>query len=347
MTPLILRTLDDRRDPRWDAFVRAQPDGCFYQLLGWRRTLERIYGPVAHYLYAERGGEITGVLPLFESGSWPFTRALVSVPIAVGGGIVAQDHESATLLREGARALAEREKAAYVEYKCKKPLFDNLKTKGGLYSNFTQQIFASEEEQFAAIPRKIRSNIRTAEDARLKGDYNRTDLDAFYDLYALSLRNLGTPMFPKELFVGLLEEFEEHEVDFVSVRESGRIIGVVMNFYFRDVILPFFAGTCPEARDVAVNNFVYWHMLRTGYARGYRLLDMGRSKLGSGPHQFKKNFGFQEVPLTYEYDLVGVPELPNVNPTNPKYARAIGAWQKLPVEVSKWLGPLINQRLPL
>ncbi len=342
--PLVLRTLDNE-DPRWDRYVHKHESGSFFHQLGWKRVIERTYPAEPFYLYVERGDQICGVLPLFASGGKPFTRTLVSVPMGVTGGILADDQESALLLREAARAIAEREQLPYVEYKSEKAVFDDLKTKGDLYFTFRQEIYGDRDKQLKAIPRKTRAVLREAERNHLKGEYNRTDLDAFHDFYALSLKNLGTPLFPKELFVASLEEFPEHS-DFVTVRQTGRIIGVVLNYYYKDTMLPFFAGTAPECRDVAINNYLYWYMLETGYERGFRSFDFGRSKVGTGAFKFKKHFGMQEIPLQYQYDLVSVAELPNVNPTNPKYKKAIETWQKLPVELTKIIGPMISKRLP-
>ncbi len=342
--PLALRSLDVP-DRRWDEYVLSHPEGSFFHQLAWRRVIQRAYGRRAYYLYTEREGRITGVLPLFESGGRPFTRALVSVPVGVSGGVLADGDESARLLEEGARALAERERVAYVEYKSEKRRFTDLATKADLYFTFRQELFGDRERQLQAIPRKTRATIRAAERAHLKAEYNRTDLEAFYDLYALSLRNLGTPMFPKALFAASLEELPHH-CDLLIVRQTGRIIGAVLNYYYRDVMLPFFAGTVPEARDVSVNNYLYWYMLETGYERGYRVFDFGRSKAGTGAFKFKKHFGMEPTPLEYQYDLLGRESLPNVNPTNPRYQKAIESWRRLPVGLTKVIGPIISRRLP-
>lgn len=342
--PLALRTWEGTGHG-WDAYVHGHPDGTFFHQLGWRRVIERTYGRQAHYLYVERAGRMTGLLPLFESGGPPFTRALVSVPVGVSGGVLADDDESAALLRAGAREIAARERLAYVEYKSETKRFDDLFTKDDLYFTFRQELFGDREKQLRAVPRKTRATIRDAERAHLKARYNREDVTAFYDLYALSLRNLGTPMFPKELFIASLEEFPEH-CDLVSVRQCGRIIGVVLNYYYKDVMLPFFAGTVPEARDVSVNNYIYWFMLETGHERGFRVFDFGRSKANTGAFRFKKHFGMKPTPLHYQYELVGAEELPNVNPTNPRYEKAIESWKKLPVGLTKVIGPLISRRIP-
>ena len=321
---LALRALDEPRGPvaaAWDAYVAAHPRGSFFHQIGWRRVIERAYGSPAYYLYATRGEALSGVLPLFASGKKPFSTALVSVPVGVAGGVLASDAESAELLRQGARTLAERHGIPYIEYKSEKRVFDDLKTKDDLYFTFEQELYGDREKQLSVVPRKTRAVLRDAERARLAASYNRADLEPFLDLYALSLRNLGTPMFPRELFVACLEEFPRH-CDFLSVREAGRVIGVVMN------------------------NYLYWAMLETGHPRGYRWFVFGRSKKDTGPFRFKEHFGMKPIPLEYQYELVLTDELPNVNPTNPKYARIIDTWKKLPVELTRVVGPVLSRRIP-
>lgn len=342
--PLTLRVLEGD-DPRWDHYVRAHARGSFFHLLGWRRVIKRAYGKPDHYLYVERDGVLAGVLPLFVSGAAPFASALVSVPVGVHGGVLADDVEAAELLRSGARALALREELAFVEYKSEVAQFPDLPTKGDLYFTFRQELFADREKQLQAVPRKARAVLRDAERAHLSADFNRRDLEPFVDLYALSLRNLGTPMFPRELFVASLEEFPR-ECDILSVRQCGQIIGCVLNYYYGTTMLPFFAGALPAARDVGINNYLYWVMLEQGYGRGFRTFDFGRSKAGTGAFKFKKNFGMQEVPLQYQYDLITAKELPNLNPTNPRYEKVIELWKQLPVDLTKRVGPWISRRLP-
>ncbi len=342
--PLVLRTLD-QFDPRWDRYVEGHDQGSFFHLHGWKRVIERAFSLEPHYLYAERAGALVGVVPLFASGGRPFSRALVSVPVGVSGGVLADDEQVAAFLLGGARAVAERKRLSYVELKSEKRCFMHLPTKADLYVTFRQELFRDREEQLGAIPRKTRAIIREAERARLRAEFNRADLDSFYDLYALSLRNLGTPMFPKMLFEAALEEFPRRS-DILVVRQMGRIVGAVLNFYYKETMLPFFAGALPEARDVGINNYLYWAMLESGRSRGYRVFDFGRSKRGTGAYRFKRHFGMTEQSLEYQYDLVSCEEMPNVNPTNAKYEKAIQTWQKLPVEVSKWVGPLISRRIP-
>jgi len=343
LAPVAIFELENEFDPLWDDYVFGHPKGSFFHLLSWRRTIRKTYGHKAKYFYARRGDEWVGVLPAFVVGGRPFPKALVSVPIGVSGGILASDHEASELLRCAAKSFAEKEELEYVEYKSEEKIFDNLATKSELYFTFHQELFDNREQQLKCVPRKPRAVIRSAERAGLLGTYNRTDLDAFYDLYTLSLRALGTPAFPKSLFDNALEECRSA---FVTIREAGRIIGVVMNFYYQETMLPFFAGTVPEARGVGVNNYIYWYMLETGYDRGFRLFDFGRSKADTGAFKFKKNMGMTPRPLHYQYELIGGGELPEVNPNNPKYQKAIKAWRRLPLPLTRFIGPLIQKRLP-
>jgi FemAB-related protein (PEP-CTERM system-associated) len=341
--PLAVFELEDARDPHWDEFVQAHAQGSFFHLLSWRRTIQQTYGHRAKYFYVRCGAEWRGVLPAFVVGARPFPKALVSVPVGVSGGILANDIEAADLLRCAAQAFAEKEKLEYIEYKSEAKQFSDLATKSDLYFTFRQELYAESEQQMKCIPRKTRAVLRASERAGLVGCYNRSDLDVFYDLYTLSLRALGTPAFPKSLFENALKECRS---DFVTIREAGRIIGVAMNFYYKQTIMPFFAGTVPEARGVGVNNYIYWYMLKTAYDRGYRIFDFGRSKADTGAFKFKKNMGMTPIPLHYQYELIHADEMPQVNPNNPKYKKVIETWRRLPLPVTRILGPLIQKRLP-
>ena len=118
-----------------------------------------------------------------------------------------------------------------------------------------------------------------------------------------------------------------------------------MSFHFRNEILPYYAGDLAEARDLAANDFKYWELMRRSCEAGYTLFDYGRSKLGTGPYHFKKNWGFEPQPLYYENFLVRATEVPEVNPLNPKYRLFIAAWKRLPLPVANAVGPHIVKYL--
>jgi FemAB-related protein (PEP-CTERM system-associated) len=151
-------------------------------------------------------------------------------------------------------------------------------------------------------------------------------------------------VFPKGHFRAIRAEFGD-DVDVVTVRHEGQVVASVMNYYFRDQVLPFYGGGISAARNLAANDFMYWEVMRRAVERGCRVFDFGRSKVDTGSYRFKKHWGFEPEPLNYEYFLVRSSEMPDLNPNNPKYRLFINAWKRLPVAVSRTIGPWLARGL--
>ncbi len=105
----------------------------------------------------------------------------------------------------------------------------------------------------------------------------------------------------------------------------------MLSFYFRDEVLPYYAGDDESARHLAANDFKYWELMRRACERGLKVFDYGRSKQGTGSFAFKKNWGFEPQPLHYEYCLYKHDAIPQNNPNNPKYKLFIEAWRRMPI----------------
>ena len=127
----------------------------------------------------------------------------------------------------------------------------------------------------------------------------------------------------------------------MTVTHSGKAVASVLNFYFRDEVLPFYGGGVRAARALAANDFLYWEVMRRACERGYRSFDFGRSKVGTGSFAFKCNWGFEPTALAYQFRLASGRTLPDLNPLNPRFASLIAAWKKLPLTLATRLGPLI------
>ncbi|HNO88900.1 MAG TPA: FemAB family PEP-CTERM system-associated protein, partial [Rhodocyclaceae bacterium] len=155
----------------------------------------------------------------------------------------------------------------------------------------------------------------------------------------------GTPALPKRFFALLREVFgDDCEVMLVRAPD-GQVVSGVLSFYFRDEILPYYAGDMEAARGLAANDFKYWELMRRACERGLKVFDYGRSKVGTGPYDFKRNWGFEPQPLHYRYKLINSTRVPENNPNNPKYRLFIEAWRRLPLPVANFLGPSIVRNL--
>lgn len=333
-------TASDQR--RWDAFVEQCPEATFFHYSAWRSVIHQAFGHEPYYLYAERDGSLEGILPLTHIKSRLFGNALISAPFCVYGGVAAQSADARSALDLAARSLAERLGVDYLEYRNRDRSVADLTTKD-LYVTFRKELYADPEENLRAIPRKQRAVVRKGIKANLKSDWD-DELDRFYAAYSESVRNLGTPVFSKTYFRILKDAFGDRS-DILTVTYDGRAISSVMNFYFRDEVLPYYGGGTQEARHLKANDFMYWELMRRSCERGIRIFDYGRSKVDSGSYSFKKNWGFVPEPLYYQYHLVKAKTLPDISPMNPKYRLFIGAWKRLPVSVTNVLGPVISRNL--
>jgi FemAB-related protein (PEP-CTERM system-associated) len=212
-----------------------------------------------------------------------------------------------------------------------------------LYVTFRKEIGGDDEANMNAIPRKQRAMVRKGIKLGLTGEVDE-HVDRFFTAYAHSVHRLGTPVFPKKYFKLLKEEFGD-DCEVRVIVQGNTLVAGVLSFFFRDEVLPYYGGGMAIARDVAGNDFMYWNLMQAAAARGCRLFDFGRSKLGTGAYDFKKNWGFTAQPLPYEYKLYGATSLPDNNPLNPKYQLFIKMWKKLPLPLANALGPHIVRNL--
>ncbi len=339
---LQIHQLDAANATRWDAFVMACPDATFFHRAGWAEVLRRAFGHDAHFLYAEREGAICAALPLGHIRSRLFGNTLISTPFCVLGGAVG-DADACAALENAAIELAHSLKVDVLELRHSQPRHPDWPAKRELYVNFRKTLDPDPDVNFKAIPRKQRAMVRKGIDAGLQGEID-AGAERLFAAYSESVRNLGTPVFSRRYFETLQAVFGA-DCEVLTVTHQGQTVASVMSFYFRDQVLPYYGGGTALARDLKGNDFMYWDLMRRACERGIRVFDYGRSKVGTGSYSFKKNWGFTPEPLHYEFQLVNAAQLPEVNPLNPKYRLFIEAWKRLPLPVSRWLGPFLARSL--
>jgi FemAB-related protein (PEP-CTERM system-associated) len=340
--PLVVRQLSARDVERWDRFVLDHPDGTFCHRAGWERVLARAFDYDMHFLYAEQGDEVVGVLPLVEVSSRLFGHYLVSSAFAVYGGPLCAHDGACRALTARALELADARDVDYVEYRSPRPLEPGWAHKSDLYATFKRPLGSDPEALLAGLPTK-RRNIRKAEKlgvtAALDGDVAR-----FFEVFAVSVRNLGTPALPRRYFEAIWDEFAD-DVEVLTVTRGDAAVSSAMLFHFRDETHCYYVGNTPEARDVAASDYMWWRAMARGIERGAHTFDMGRSKRGTGAFEFKRRWGLEPIPLHYEYRLRHADRVPDTNPLNPKYRTFIALWKRLPLALANRLGPMVVRGL--
>ncbi|MBO9713553.1 FemAB family XrtA/PEP-CTERM system-associated protein [Sphingomonas sp.] len=348
--PLALRLADlgdTIERARIGAFVHDHPEGTPFHLPGWSVAVARGCRQKAHYLVAERAnGELAGVMPLTEIHSPLFGRVLVSAGFGVGGGILAATPAAIAPLAEAAWELAKRLNCPTMEVRGGPrpgPEWDADET---TYLGFVRDLAADDEAELLAIPRKQRAEVRRSlgNDLEVSIGCNASDAAAHYSVYAESVRNLGTPVFPRTLFTEVLREFG-NSADVLIVRHRGAPVSSVLSLYWKGTVYPYWGGGTAAARALRANDRLYFALMGHARTRSCTRFDFGRSKTGTGPAAFKRNWGFEPRPLTY-WDRAAEGHAPrDANPLNPKYRLQVAVWQKLPLWLANQMGPLIARGL--
>jgi FemAB-related protein (PEP-CTERM system-associated) len=328
---------------RWDDYVLAHPQGSFFHLSGWRDVVRDTFGHHAHFLMTERDGAITGVLPLIEIKSRLFGHSLISSAFCVGGGPLASDPAALTALLAEAEETARKLGVEYIELRDTIAAPDTWARREGLYAGFERPIKPDEGECLTQIPRKQRAVVRKALARGMRITMERTP-QPFYDLYARTMRDHGTPALPRRFFERLLDVFGA-DCEILTVHHDGRPTSSVFSYFYEGRVLPYYTGSRSDARASGANDLMYWALMRRAVERNCTVFDFGRSKVGTGPYAFKCNWGFEPRPIVHQYRLLQSRTVPNINPTNPRYAAFIGAWRRLPLSLATAVSPLLSRSL--
>ena len=338
-----LQPLDTANVARWDAFVMACPDATFFHRAGWQKIIANVFRHETYFLYAEVDGAIVGVLPLGHVNSWLFGNALTGLPFAVYGGVAASTPHAADALEQEAQRIARELGVAHLELRNVEARHTEWPMQD-IYVTFRKEILPTDEANMQAIPRKQRAMVRKGIKNELVSHIDPT-VDRFFALFADNVHRHGTPAMPKKYFQALQKEFGQDCEVLTVTTHDGKPLSSVLSFYFRDEVLPYYAGDDEAARDLAANDFKYWELMRRACARGLKVFDYGRSKLGTGPYAFKKNWGFEPKPLHYEFCLYTRDSIPQNNPNNAKYKLMINIWRRMPLALANWLGPFVVRNL--
>ncbi|MFB0611567.1 FemAB family XrtA/PEP-CTERM system-associated protein [Aurantiacibacter poecillastricola] len=339
-------SLVDLRQPdeaaRIEGFV-AEHGGSVFHRPAWLLAIEAGTGQRARGLLAEKAGQITGWLPLNEIHSPLFGRMLASSGFAVEGGVLANSQATALILLAAACELAQRLSCPTIELRGG-PAGEGWQVRTDSHCGFIEALAADDDAQLKAIPRKQRAEVRKG----LKSDLTihvgtaPRDRHEHYAVYAESVRNLGTPVFPRSLFDAVLDSLD---ADILTIRHQHKPVASVLSLYHGGAVMPYWGGGTWEARALRANDRMYYELMMHARQRGCTRFDFGRSKTGSGAWYFKKNWGFAPQPLSYASWTAPGHEARDADPTSAKHQSQIALWKRLPLLVTNRIGPMVARGL--
>ncbi|MEH6791172.1 FemAB family XrtA/PEP-CTERM system-associated protein [Parasphingorhabdus sp.] len=347
MTVRVLEHAESNELARIESYVASAEQGTAFHRPAWVLSVSKACGHEWRYLLAEsESGDLQGLVPLHLIHSPLFGRALVSSGFAVGGGILGTSEQAIHVLSEEVWRFAERYSFPSVELRGGDVSGTGWQDIEGVYAGFVKPLADDDESQLLAIPRKQRAEIRKglANDLTVRIGSGSQDRADHYAVYAESVRNLGTPVFPKRLFDEVLDGFG-NDADILTVLHEGKPLASALSLYHKQVVMPYWGGGTWDARRYRANDIMYYALMNHARQRGCRSFDFGRSKYGTGAFSFKKNWGFEPEPLSYATRTADGEMPRDVNPMSPKYRAQVALWQRLPLPIANRIGPMIAKGL--
>jgi FemAB-related protein (PEP-CTERM system-associated) len=341
----LLRIETDVPQAGWDAYVAARTESRGPHRWAWRGVLARTFGHRTHGFAACDGGEIVGILPLVLYRSRMFGRYGVSMPCLDYGGVLADSPDIAERLLEAAIGVARAAGARHLELRHTARLFPGLPCRTHKVA-MRLALESTEARQWQALDRKVRNQVRRAEKEGLRVERGGAELSQpFYQVFAENMRDLGTPVYPRRFFEEIVRTFPEHAQLF-AVWQGDRPLAGSIVFAHDDSLQVMCASALRRFNRLCPNMLLYWEMVRFAIACGLSRFDFGRSTPGGGTYEFKRQWGAEPEALYWEYWLRDGGPLPDLSPTNTRYQLAIRLWQRLPVAVTRIVGPQIVRNLP-
>jgi len=330
---------------RWDDYAMQSEAASFYHRFAWKDINEQCFGHRTFYLAAVDGDDFRGIFPIVMLRSRLFGTMLCSMPFVNLGGPCASDSGAMYgLLEEAGRILAATN-ADYLEMRSR----TRLETSGPTAEHkvsMTIELSHDPEDIWKAFTSKHRNTIRSAQRKGFTTSVGGAEhLDDFYEILSESWRSLGTPLYAKSYFREIADRLAG-SISIFLVHHEGKPVGTAFNGLHRQTVEGMWAGTTAAYRRSDANYVLYWDMIKHYCETGFARFHLGRSTVDSGAEAFKKKWLAHASQLYWQYELGRAGGIPQLNVNNPKYQLAIRTWRRLPLVVTKRLGPLIAKSIP-
>jgi FemAB-related protein (PEP-CTERM system-associated) len=335
----------DLSSPACAEFVEQMPEAKLCHMPAWTAMVENAFGHQGYYLVARENGRVCGVLPLVRVRSRLFGNRLVSQPFSDYGGPLAESTEALEALYRSAVEIAEECRCESLELRNTASLPYELHLRDDKIS-MCLPLMPEAADVWKGLRHKTRNRVRKAERAGFTVVSGGQELlDEFYRAWTIRMRELGTPCYPRRLFSSIMETFPAESRIFLAM--VGGVTAAVLFAYTFNGRVQCSWGAALRGYDEAGPNYILnWKAIEYYCAQGMSVYDFGRSTIGSGQHTFKERWGATPLNLCWQYWTPPGKGLHLVKPDDPKYRKKTEMWKRLPLRVTRFLGPRISCSLP-
>lgn len=333
----------------YQSFVDQSPHATPYHSSAWGLAVEKSYGFNIEYLGLSLNNELTAVLPAVLMKTLKGKRLLCSLPYCDMGGILADTPADRDTLKKLVSDYATKKNWQF-EYRDSAVETDTNEIDDGTKVRMLYKLHDDVDDQMASFKPKLRSQIKKAIKngitSRVVSRPEQADLDQFYDVFAINMRDLGSPVHSKEWFKQIFSEYGDNAF-LVLVDFEGKCVGGGVVIHTKEKAVIPWASTLRDFNKLAPNMLLYWEVLSEVIRRKIGDFDFGRSGYNEGTYRFKKQWGAQPCPLQWE-TLYNKQLVSEVSSEKSSMRTSIeNVWQKMPVGLTITLGPKIRKYISL
>ena len=357
--PLKIKQYTETDKSTWDDYVNSHPNSNLYHLSGWKNVIERTYGHKTYYLMAiDSQNSIVGILPLVHLKHFLFGNNLISIPFFDMCGVLANDELTEEALFNQAIKLGHKLKVDSIDLRHISPLswlneIDQKDSTTTFQCNSHDKVRMilelpeTSELLMKSFNSKFRNKIKKPIKAGLKCKIGGIELlNDFYTVFAINMRDLGSPVHSKRFIENVLNEFLQKTKIGIVYNDKHPIAGILV-MGFKNVLANPWASALREYSNLRANTLQYWTMLEYACDNSYTRFDFGRSSPDEGTYKFKQKWGAKPTPLHW-YDIsMNGQAVDTASSKKSKFDKAIKLWQKMPVGFTKILGPCVRKHISL
>ncbi|MCO5383597.1 MAG: GNAT family N-acetyltransferase [Methanosarcina barkeri] len=331
------------KEEEWKSFLNKCDEATIYHTPEWKQFLEKTFGYKSEYLFAkDKSGNIAGFLPLFYIKSKLTGNRLCSVPFSHICGPLGTKEASTDLLEEAIRLF---QKSNLNTLEIRGTIDDERFVSLNSFSTYTLELSSKPDEVWPKLNKgSVRWAVKKAEKSGVTAETTRDtgDLKEFYEINAVTKKDLGVPCHPWKFFKNIFDILGNHVSLYVS-KSNGEIIGGGIMVYFKDTVLYGYGASNPNYLNLHPYNSFIWKSIEDACVKGYNIYDFGRSSYSNtGLIDFKKRWGTVETKLYYS----NYPTKPNSlseNRESTKYKLASRIIGEMPLLMYKQFSDVVFQ----
>jgi serine/alanine adding enzyme len=312
----------------------------------WVNVFRKSFGHVPYCLEFVTDQRTCGFLTLSYVRSLIFGRYLVSLPYLNYGGVVADDDDIACRLIDRAVELAEQLRVRRLELRHELPVAHPRLTHACTDKvHMRLDLPGTVEALWKQLDGKVRNQVTKGRKSGLTVIWGGRDLLAdFYSVFSRNMRDLGTPVYGRALFSHILDQFPGR-AELCVVRAGEQPVAGALLLHGWGVTEVPSASSLRSHNHTNANMLMYYHLLERSIQRGQDIFDFGRSTPDSGPYKFKKQWGASPAQAHWQ-SWLRVGTLEETRPDNPRYGLMVRIWKRLPVPLTRLIGPRIVRGIP-